>query len=179
MAETSDLSWDLVCLSETRAADADFLLEGGHRLFCSRGSFTHSGVAVLIHARWADKVIHCCAVSDRITYVDLLLHDRKYRVVSVYVPHAGYPPSAFETCMDSLRSTVLQASKLGYIPLVGGDFNTQANVGWRSARLMAVMRETATAAKESVTAFKEKISISSLSFAEAHEVPRKVEGFCQ
>ena len=88
LAELSSLSWDFLCISETRAADADFLLDGGHRMVCSRGEFNYSGAAILIHAKRVDQVIIYKAVSDRIIFVDTLLHSKRYRIISVYMPHA-------------------------------------------------------------------------------------------
>ena len=56
LAELAEFSWDFLCIGETRAADADFPVDGGHRLMCSRGEFKYSGVAILVHYRWIDQI---------------------------------------------------------------------------------------------------------------------------
>ena len=142
LAELPDISWDVICFSETRAADANSVLAGGHRLICSRGEFKYSGVAILIHARWVGEIITSRNVSDRIVYVDIRLFGRKYRIIATYVPHAGYHQDQFNACFDELRETILQANALGCKPMVGGDFNTHVSFGWRSERLVALTHET-------------------------------------
>ena len=61
--EATDISWDVICLSETRAADGEFLLEGGHILFCGRGDSIYAGAAILIHKRWVQSCIFHIAYS--------------------------------------------------------------------------------------------------------------------
>ena len=95
----------------------------------------------MLKARWADKVITIGTVSDRIMYIDLVIHGRTYRIISVYMPHAGYPADDFNMCLDRFREIGLQAVASGYKFMVGGDFNTQINAGWRSERLTATVEE--------------------------------------
>ena len=71
LQEAAELTWDFICFSETRAAEGDLLLDGGHRLFCSNGRSNFSGVAVLVHARWSGQIISYRAVSDRVVFVDI------------------------------------------------------------------------------------------------------------
>ena len=66
-----------MCLSETRAADGNYTLGDGHRLFCGRDEFVYAGVAILVHRRWASSITKFQKVSDRVVYVDLLLHGMK------------------------------------------------------------------------------------------------------
>ena len=35
--EASEIRWDIICLSETRDVDGEYILVGGHNLFCGRG----------------------------------------------------------------------------------------------------------------------------------------------
>ena len=55
--EIAEVQWDVVCFSETRAADNDVILEGGHRLFCGRGFSIYAGATVLIHRRWVASIV--------------------------------------------------------------------------------------------------------------------------
>ena len=90
LAEVNEIQWDVVCLSETRAEDGNYTLDDGHRLFCGRNEFKYAGVSILVHARWTGSIVRFCKVSDRVVYGDLLINDRKYRIIAVYVPHGGY-----------------------------------------------------------------------------------------
>ena len=93
--EASEIRWDIICLSETRAVDGDYTLQGGHRLFCGRGDSVYAGAAILIHKRWVHSVIECKQVSDRIVYVDMVIFCKVYHVIIMYIPHGGYLSSMF------------------------------------------------------------------------------------
>ena len=109
---------------------------------CSRGEFKYSGVAILVHSRWIDQIKAFRAVSDRIAYVDLCMYGKRYRIISVYLPHAGYPVRDFNVCMDALRGVILEAASLHMTPIFGGDLNTEIHRGWRSGRLLELLAET-------------------------------------
>ena len=76
---------------------------------CSRGEFKYSGVAVLVHSRCVDQIKTFRAISGRVAYVDVDMYKFRYRIVSVYMPHAGYAAKVFNACLDSLRSVILDA----------------------------------------------------------------------
>ena len=73
LMEASEIRWDVICLSETRAADGEYILEGGHSLFCGRGNSLYAGAAILIHKRWVHSIVECTQVSDRLVYVDMII----------------------------------------------------------------------------------------------------------
>ena len=68
LVELSDITWDIVCFSETWALTADTILEGGHRLIAHKGRM-YGGVAVLIHQRYADQFVKYKAFGDRVLAV--------------------------------------------------------------------------------------------------------------
>ena len=131
LAEVGDVHWDVVCFAETRAPDEDCILEGGHRLICSRKEFICAGVAILLHKRWLSSVIGYKRVSDRLLFLDLAVGHRKYRIISVYFPHAGCSLEFFESCYDGLRKVVLDAHSKCAKCMIGGDFNADLYQGWR------------------------------------------------
>ena len=89
LGELSDLSWDIVCFSETRLPSEDIILEGGHRLISSLGTFVHAGVAILIHSRWVQFIKTFVRVSDRLLYLDLSVNRKCYRFSAVYFSSCG------------------------------------------------------------------------------------------
>ena len=151
LAEVSELSWDFLCFSETRAADADFLLEGGHRLICSRGEVKHSGVAILVNSRWTGQIKKVGAISDRMLYVDVVMHNHKYRIIATYWPHARYPSASFNSCVDNLRGTILDSLSLDLKPIWAGDLNAEINRGSRGTRFQEVLAETGTMVCNDIT----------------------------
>ena len=90
------MQWAVISFSETRAPEADFILDGGHRLISGRGDSRHLGVAVLLHCHLADQVSRIHISSDRVIIIDLTAHGVDFRIVSIYAPHCGYGCAAFD-----------------------------------------------------------------------------------
>ena len=86
-------------------------------------------------------IIEFCKVSDRVTYVDLVLNGTKYRIISVYVPHAGYDVSCFTICFDHLRKALSDGQRAGFRCMIGGDFNSERHRGWRGDKLEELLCE--------------------------------------
>ena len=98
-------------MSGTRATDGNYTVGGGHRLFCGRDEFIYAGVAILVHARWASSIIRFHKISDKLVFVDLLLHGSKYKVIAIYVPqHRGWRGDTFEEVLSELAVEVCNRS---------------------------------------------------------------------
>ena len=80
-------------------------------------------------------------MSDRVLLVDLMLQHRKYRIICVYVPHAGYSLEIFEACFEELQLVIRDAQAQAMKCMVGGDFNAELYRGWRGDRLEELMCE--------------------------------------
>ena len=135
LAEVAEIQWDIICFSETRAADGEYTLNGGHGLFCGRGDSIYAGVAILVNTKWVPYIICSERVSDRIVYIDLDIFGKQCRVIAVYFPHAGYPSDDFHQCLYLLRTTIMATSENGMKCMVGGDFNLVLHHGWRGTSL--------------------------------------------
>ena len=88
VGELQNLRWDVICFSETRAASADVILDGGHRLITGLGDSRHEGVAVLLHASLADKVKRINIFSGRVMSIKINI-GYPCTIVSSYAPHCG------------------------------------------------------------------------------------------
>ena len=66
----------------------------------------------------------------------------KYRIIATYWPRAGYPNAVFDSCVDRLRGTILDALSGSLKPILAGDLNTEMHRGWRGTRLHEVLAET-------------------------------------
>ena len=86
-------------------------------------------------------IIECCKVSDRVTYVDLVLNGAKHRIISVYVPHAGYDVSCFTICFDRLRKALSDGQRAGFRYMIGGEFNSERHRGWREDKVEELLCE--------------------------------------
>ena len=80
-------------------------------------------------------------VSHRVLSLDLQMHGYKYKIISIYMPHAGYPTESFNECLDDIRVAVLDGQRHGMRCLLGGDFNTELYRGWRGDRLQELLHE--------------------------------------
>ena len=116
-------------------------MDGGDRLIQHRSDYVFAGVGILVHRRWAESISKIRRQSDRVISLDLQIGYYKYRVLSVYLPHAGFPREDFLTTIDEIRYIILDAQQNGIRCLIGGDFNTDIRFGWRADLLNEVLSE--------------------------------------
>ena len=89
----------------------------------------------MVHKLWESFIVRVERVSDRMVFIDIPIATYTYRFISVYFPHAGDSIEDYETCFNDLRTNVIMGQRLGMKCMVGGDFNTDLNRGWRGDRL--------------------------------------------
>lgn len=102
MAELSQIQWDIVCFSETRAPSETLCFEEGHVLHLSLHECPSAGVGILLHKRFVQgSVVH--PISDRILRVDVKWSSSKrLSIFAVYVPHGGYPTADLDDFYELL-----------------------------------------------------------------------------
>ena len=130
LAELLVLEWDII-FSETRCTTRDIILEGGHRFIANLSSPGASGTAILINQRLVKKIMKSIPVSDRVLATDVRIGKRILRIISVYVPHAGYPWSDFEICMNEMSGLIMEGADQGKHCIIAGDFNLSLHRGDR------------------------------------------------
>ena len=127
MDELSIISWDLVCFSETRLQTRDDILDGGHRFISSNDQNARSsatGVAILFHRRWTDKVKKKICLHDRVMAIDLKLPHRMVRVLAVYLPNAwNNDLNYFQDFFMDIERLSMEGMDKGYALIIAGDFN--------------------------------------------------------
>ena len=136
-------TWDAVCFCETRAAATDSLLLGGHRLITHKGE-GHGGVAVLLHANFADNIRGKRYFGDRVLAVHVERANVKFVVISVYMPHAGHGDEDLENTYEQLVQAVRWSYRCTRNVVIGGDFNTTLHPGPRATRLFEFLAKTHT-----------------------------------
>ena len=57
-------------------------------------------------------------------------------MISVYLPHCGYPQEDFDTSMEQIKVTIGTARRQQRKCILGGDFNSQIGVGVRGDALL-------------------------------------------
>ena len=69
----------------------------------------------------------------------MCINGSKNRVVATHLPHCGYAIEAFDETYDQIRCIVDQGQKKKRKIILGGDFNTQVNVGYRGMQLQSLV----------------------------------------
>ena len=131
LLELADIEWDIILFSETRYAGGNIVLEGGHHMFASSEPTVAAGVAVLVHCKHVRNIKFSQAPSSRICFVDMMMKAGVTRFVATYTPHMGYSNHDLYRYYDQLAWVLDDARRQGRTIVLGGDFNTQLNVGIR------------------------------------------------
>ena len=135
LSELSLLQWHFICFSETRCLTDDVILHGGHRLITSLETKKASGVGILVHSDYIKYNTKKQIISDRIMGIDVKIGGKRVRVISVYMPHAGYSWSDFEECIEDITILTSEATRLNMNIIIGGDFNLSLGIGRRGTSM--------------------------------------------
>ena len=139
LAEVRGIPWGFILFSETRMKSGQQILDGGHKLYSSLDDNQFAGVAILVNAKHVKKNIKLHVISGRVLALDVCINGLKIRVVAVYLPHCGYDVEDFDQTFDQLRCVVDQGQKQKRKIIIGGDFNSQVNVGYRGTQLQSLV----------------------------------------
>ena len=135
LGELEGHPWDVILFSETRATKNKIILDGGHALYTNLTDNVSAGVGILLHAKHVKGNNSIHNVSGRVIALDFILHGKRLRCISIYVPHCGYSAPDLAITYEQLRCCVSEAHRLNRSVVIGGDFNTQVNVGIRGTLL--------------------------------------------
>ena len=103
LGKLSICNWDVIWFSQTQKSSDCKLARS---LFCTSQDEAVSacvgvlGVGVLVHARHTHPVKKTHAVGSRTIYIDVDF-DGVHRLISCYMPRAGYPMQICATCMPN------------------------------------------------------------------------------
>jgi endonuclease/exonuclease/phosphatase family metal-dependent hydrolase len=88
-----------------------------------------------LHERHVKKKNRIQNVSGRVLALDFTVNGKQMRSIAVYVPHCGYSVEDLEQTYNQLRCVTSEACHSKKAIIIGGDFNTQLNVGRRGILL--------------------------------------------
>ena len=78
-------------------------------------------------------------ISLRLMFADLVLAHGTVRFVAAYAPHSGYSRDVLDKFYEDLHACLEDARGKRFQLVVGGDFNTQLNTGFRGTLLQDVV----------------------------------------
>ena len=123
----SNMSSDIIIFTEARAETDRCLLDGNLVLFISGSRDFASGVEIRVSSQNVQRRMKIHRMSDRVMSVDMAFHGKKYRVVAIYLPHAGYDESFIFEIYGQVQVLIDQALQNSMNIIVGGDFQMELN----------------------------------------------------
>ena len=97
-------------------------------------------MAILVNCRHARNIKYSHAPSSRICFGYMMMEAGVTRFVATYTPHMGYSNHDLYRYYDQLTWVLDDARRQSRTIVVGGDFNTQLNVGLRGDCLADMAR---------------------------------------
>ena len=83
----------------------------------------------MVHQRYCKYDQRTIVVDDRCMAIDVKFGAKIIRIITVYVPHAGYSWDDFWTVMHNLSSLIMEAQDRSYQIVIGGDCNLSLDIG--------------------------------------------------
>ena len=122
-SEIHQVAWDVMLISGTgRQGKEIWETQEGH-IMVETGKFTNKhGVAILLNRRWKNQIkwIHCAC--ERVVAMSISLNKQPIVLMSVYMPHSGYPDHQVEKTYKTIH-TIMEKDKS--MKIIGGDFNAE------------------------------------------------------
>lgn len=85
----------------------------------------------MVHHKYADFFLKKHNISDRVLAIDMKIGRKRIRIISVYLPHAGYSWTDFQQCFDDLSTMIADAGRSNMDIFIGGDFKLSLDIGAR------------------------------------------------
>ena len=130
-AELRKEKWDVVLLNETWRKDLEEMWTTDEmHTFVGRGHDSgRRGVGVLVNKRWTKSILGAVPVSERLCYVDMKVHGKQQRFISVYFPDSTYPAAEVQRLYDQLSEINAAARKAKLHIVIGGDLDARVGRG--------------------------------------------------
>ena len=91
------------------------------------GKFTNKhGVAILLNRRWKNKINFVQCACERVVAMSISVNKQPIILMSVYMPHSGYPDHQVEKTYKTILATIEQEKSM---KIIGGDFNAELGPG--------------------------------------------------
>ena len=98
----------------------------GHIMVESGKFINKHGVAILLNRRWKNQINWVQSSSERVVALSISVNKQPTTLVSVYMPHSGYPDHHIEKTYKTILSTI---GKEKGMKIIGGDFNAELGPG--------------------------------------------------
>ena len=125
--ELHQVTWDAILISETwRQGKEIWETQQGHIMVESGKFINKHGVAILLNRRWKNKINWVQCVCERVVALSISVNKQPITLMSVYMPHSGYPDHHVEKTYKTILTTI---GKEKNMKIIGGDFNAELGPG--------------------------------------------------
>ena len=121
--EVHQVTWDVILIFETwRQGKEIWETPQGH-IMVESGKFTNKhGVAILLNKRWRKQINWVQCACERVVAMSISVNKQPITLMSVYMPHSGYPDHQVEKTYKTILTTI---DKDKDMKIIGGDFNAE------------------------------------------------------
>lgn len=122
--DLDEFDWDIIIIVETwRETRREKFTTKRKHFFCGGGGIKGKrGVGFLIKNH---KVINFKVMSERLSLIDIIVNQRKIRLLGVYMPHCGYADAHIEAMYSEVDVVIGDARQKGMQVILAGDFNAE------------------------------------------------------
>ena len=125
--EIHQVAWDVILISETwRQVKEIWETQQGH-IMVESGKLTNKhGVAILLNRRWRNQTHWVQCACERVVAMSISVNKQPITLMSVYMPHSGYPDHLVEKKYKTILTTI---NKEKSMKIIGGNFNAELGPG--------------------------------------------------
>ena len=126
-SEIHQVAWDVILISETwRQGKEIWETQQGH-IMVESGKFTKKhGVAILLNRRLKNQIKWVQCACERVVAMSISVNKQPIVLMSVYMPHSGYPDHQVEKTYKTILTTIEKDKSM---KIIGGDFNAEIGPG--------------------------------------------------
>ena len=105
--EVHQVAWDVILISETwRQSKEMWETQEGH-IMVESGKFTNKhGVTTLLNKRWKNQINWVQCACERVVAMSISVNNQPIVLMSVYMPHSGYPDHLVEKIYKTITTTI-------------------------------------------------------------------------
>ena len=125
--EVQQVAWDVKLISETWRQSKDIWETQQGHIMVESGKYTNKhGVAILLNRRWKNQMNWVQCACERVVAMSISVNKQPIVLMSVYMPHSGYPDHHVENIYKTITTTIEKDKSM---KIIGGDFNAELGPG--------------------------------------------------
>ena len=121
------MRWEAILISETWRQGKEIWETSQGHIVIESGKFPNKhGVAILLNRRWKNQINWVQCACERVIAASISVNKQPRILVSVYMPHSGYPDHEVEKTYKTITTAIEKDKSM---KIIGGDFNAELGPG--------------------------------------------------